>query len=67
MKQAAVEDCTHSLENKPNFVRPLLRRAKLYEELEKLEEALADYKKVLELDSSVRDAHIAVQVCHVIK
>ena len=63
MKLGAIADCTQSLENKPDYVRPLLRRAKLYEEIDNLDEALADYKKVVELDPSVREAQIAVQVC----
>jgi tetratricopeptide (TPR) repeat protein len=61
LKQSAIEDCTHSLENKPDYVRALLRRAKLYEETERLEDALKDYNQVLELDPSCRDAIIAAQ------
>lgn len=62
MKQSAIEDCTHSLDYKPDYVRALLRRAKLYEETEKLEEALKDYNSVLELDPTVPDARRAAQV-----
>jgi tetratricopeptide (TPR) repeat protein len=59
--ELAIDDCTKSLEYNPEYVRVLLRRAKLYEEAEKLEEALADYQKVYELDPSVREAWNAMQ------
>lgn len=36
------------------------RRAKLYEENDKLDESLEDYKKVLELDSNCTEARQAV-------
>lgn len=60
-KELAIEDCTKSLENNPEYVRVLLRRAKLYEESEKLEDALADFQKVYELNPSERDAWNAIQ------
>lgn len=62
MKEEAVKDCTQALEHNPNYVRVLLRRAKLYVELEKLDEALADYNKVLELDPSNNEARLAANV-----
>ncbi|MEQ2186844.1 cytochrome c oxidase subunit 1, partial [Goodea atripinnis] len=34
----------------PEYLRALLRRAELYEKTEKLDEALEDYKQVLERD-----------------
>lgn len=38
------------MEYNPNYLKALLRRALLYEKTEKLDEALSDYKKVLELE-----------------
>lgn len=49
-KKAAIDDCTKAIELNDKYVRAYLRRSKLYEETEKLDESLADYKKVLELD-----------------
>jgi len=43
----------------PDYVRALLRRAELHEQTDKLDEALEDFKKVLDLDpvhSSARQA-----------
>lgn len=34
----------------PTFVKPLLRRAECYENTDKLDEALVDYKKLCELE-----------------
>ncbi|KAG7224729.1 hypothetical protein INR49_004620 [Caranx melampygus] len=39
-----------AIELNPDYVRALLRRAELYEQTEKLDEALEDYKKALERD-----------------
>ncbi|KAK4875726.1 hypothetical protein RN001_012148 [Aquatica leii] len=44
-KETAIDDCTKSIELNPNYIRALLRRAKLFEEIEKLDESLEDYKK----------------------
>ncbi|KAF5306183.1 hypothetical protein FQR65_LT07459 [Abscondita terminalis] len=60
-KETAVDDCTKSIELNPNYIRAILRRAKLYEEIEKLDESLEDYKKLLELDPGNKDALIASQ------
>lgn len=37
-----------AIELNPDYVRAILRRAELYEQTEKLDEALEDYKAVLE-------------------
>ncbi|CAL8087187.1 unnamed protein product [Orchesella dallaii] len=60
-KDLAVMDCSKSLEYNPNYMKSLIRRAKLYEELDKLDEALEDYKKIVSLDPANREAHIATQ------
>ncbi|ODN00131.1 Tetratricopeptide repeat protein 1 [Orchesella cincta] len=60
-KDLAVMDCSKSLEYNPDYMKSLIRRAKLYEELDKLDEALEDYKKIVSLDPSNREALIATQ------
>lgn len=43
-------------------MKALVRRAQLYEETEKLDEALEDFKKVLTYDPSHTEANVALQV-----
>uniref|UniRef100_A0A2M3ZB51 Uncharacterized protein n=1 Tax=Anopheles braziliensis TaxID=58242 RepID=A0A2M3ZB51_9DIPT len=50
LKPSAIEDCTKALEYNPKYLKALLRRANLYEETDKLDESLEDFRKVLELD-----------------
>ncbi|KAJ7405867.1 tetratricopeptide repeat domain 1 [Willisornis vidua] len=57
--EAALSDCTKAVELDPHYIRALLRRAELYEKTEKLDEALEDYKAVLERDPSVHQAREA--------
>lgn len=51
-----------AIELNPDYVRALLRRAELYEQTEKLDEALEDYKKVLEQDPNQTSARQACMV-----
>lgn len=46
----------------PNYIRAILRRAELYEKTDKLDEALEDYKSILEKDPSVYQAREACMV-----
>lgn len=46
----------------PEYVRALLRRAALYEQTDKLDEALEDYKKVLNQDPNNTSARQACMV-----
>ncbi|XP_017678349.1 PREDICTED: tetratricopeptide repeat protein 1 [Lepidothrix coronata] len=57
--EAALSDCTKAVELDPHYIRALLRRAELYEKTEKLDEALEDYKAILEKDPSVHQAREA--------
>ncbi|XP_056425490.1 tetratricopeptide repeat protein 1 [Hyla sarda] len=57
--ESALTDCTKAIELNPDYIRALLRRAELYEKTDKLDEALADYKSVLEKDLSCRQAREA--------
>ena len=56
------KNCTKAVELKPTYVKALLRRAELYEKTEKLDEALEDYQKLVELDPSLT---VARQACMV--
>nr|XP_020446519.1 tetratricopeptide repeat protein 1 [Monopterus albus] len=60
LKDQAIADCTRAIELNPDYVRALLRRAELYEQTEKLDEALEDYKKVLDQDPNQT---VARQAC----
>ncbi|AWO99723.1 putative tetratricopeptide repeat protein 1 [Scophthalmus maximus] len=59
LKEQAISDCTRAIELNPDYVRALLRRAELYEQTEKLDEALEDYKMVLERDPNQTGARLA--------
>ncbi|XP_028451742.1 tetratricopeptide repeat protein 1 [Perca flavescens] len=59
LKDSAISDCSRAIELNPDYVRALLRRAELYEQTEKLDEALEDYKKVLDLDRNQTSARQA--------
>jgi tetratricopeptide (TPR) repeat protein len=48
--EKCILDCTKAIDLDPTFVKPLLRRAESYENTDKLDEALADYKKLCELE-----------------
>lgn len=58
-KQTAIDDCTMAIKLDDSYVKALLRRAKLYEDTEKLDESLADYNKIVELDPGNREAKAA--------
>eukprot|EP01031_Cornospumella_fuschlensis_P022285 gene22285-27248_t len=47
-----VDDCTKALEHKPDYVKVIARRMQANEKLDKVEDALADSKKILEIDPS---------------
>merc|ERR1712123_96768 len=47
--QKCVGDCTKALDNDPNYLKPLLRRAKSYVELKDFVNAVKDYEKAHEL------------------
>ncbi|KAK2882358.1 tetratricopeptide repeat protein 1 [Channa argus] len=59
LKDQAISDCTRAIELDPDYLRALLRRAELYEQTEKLDEALEDYKKVLDHDPNQTSARQA--------
>eukprot|EP00794_Sanderia_malayensis_P005587 gene5587-6276_t len=53
-----IKDCTAALEKDELYIKARLRRAQAYENEDKLEDALEDYKRVLELD---RSCAVAIQ------
>ncbi|XP_054258216.1 tetratricopeptide repeat protein 1 [Macrosteles quadrilineatus] len=59
LNESAIEDCTKALELNERYLKAIFRRAQLYEATDKLDEALADYKKILEIDPLHRDALFA--------
>ncbi|XP_024432755.1 tetratricopeptide repeat protein 1 isoform X1 [Desmodus rotundus] len=58
-KEMAISDCSKAIQLDPSYIRALLRRAELYENTDKLDEALEDYKSILEKDPSVHPAREA--------
>ncbi|XP_037654811.1 tetratricopeptide repeat protein 1 isoform X2 [Choloepus didactylus] len=58
-KELAISDCSKAIHLNPSYIRALLRRAELYEKTDKLDEALEDYKSILEKDPSVHQAREA--------
>ncbi|XP_014271706.1 tetratricopeptide repeat protein 1 [Halyomorpha halys] len=56
LSESAIEDSSKAIELEPSYIKALLRRAQLYETSDKLDEALEDFKKILEYDSSHREA-----------
>lgn len=61
-KEKAIQDCTRAIELNPTYMKPVLKRAQLYKDTEKLDEALADFQRVLELDPDVLEARQACVV-----
>lgn len=61
-KEMAISDCSKAIQLNPNYIRAILRRAELYEKTDKLDEALEDYKLILEKDPSVHQAREACMV-----
>ena len=57
-----MEDCNSSLSLRPSYLKALVRRAQLQEDLDKPHEAMKDFEKVLEVDKDHTEARKAVQV-----
>ncbi|ONK61642.1 uncharacterized protein A4U43_C08F32080 [Asparagus officinalis] len=57
----SIKECTKALELNPTYTKALLRRAEAHEKLDHLEEAIADMKKVTELDPSNDQARRAIR------
>ena len=59
----SIADCTKAVELNPNYLKALYRRAELYEKTDKLDEALSDFKQIVEMDPSQHAARAACMVC----
>jgi len=57
----AVSNCTQAIKLNPSYLKALLRRAEIYEETDKLDEALKDFQSVLELDPRHVEANKAIR------
>merc|ERR1719414_831094 len=53
----AIEDCNKAIDLDSKYLKVILRRAKLYDKLDKCYEALKDYQRVLELDPNHRESY----------
>ncbi|XP_077284379.1 tetratricopeptide repeat protein 1-like [Arctopsyche grandis] len=58
--KAAIQDCTKAIENDESYIKAYYRRAQCNEQTDLLDECLADYKKILELDSQHLEARKAI-------
>lgn len=61
--ESAIQDCTRAIELDPDYLKAYIRRSKLYERNDKLDEALEDLKKVLEIDRNYTEAQYNARVC----
>lgn len=59
-KESAVKDCSKAIKLNPTYIKALLRRAKLYEELDQLDKALSDYKELHKYDPGNPDVNFAL-------
>lgn len=50
--EETIKECTKALELNSSYIKALVRRGEAHEKLEHFEEAIADMKKILELDPS---------------
>jgi len=57
----AVANCTKAIQLNPTYLKALLRRAEIYEETDKLDEALKDYQAVIQLDPKHLEANRAIR------
>ncbi|CAM1329741.1 TTC1 (predicted) [Pycnogonum litorale] len=58
-QESAITDCTQAVKLNTNYTKAFLRRAQLYEQTDKLDDALTDYKKIVELEPSNSQANSA--------
>ncbi|XP_064077342.1 tetratricopeptide repeat protein 1-like isoform X2 [Macrobrachium nipponense] len=61
LKKEAIKDCSKAIDLDETYLKAILRRATLNEETEQLDDALQDFKRVLELDSYNQEALQAVR------
>ena len=59
-KESALEDCNEALVQNPTYLKALVRRAQLHEDLDKPHESMRDYEEVLKVDPKHIEAKVAV-------
>lgn len=59
-KESALEDCNEALVQNPTYLKALVRRAQLFEDLDKPHESMRDYEEVLKVDPKHIEAKVAV-------
>lgn len=62
--ESAIQDCTRAIELDPDYLKAYIRRSKLFERNDKLDEALDDLKKVLEIDRNYTEAAYNARVSY---
>lgn len=62
--ESAIQDCTRAIELDPDYLKAYIRRSKLFERNDKLDEALEDLKKILEIDRNYAEAAYNARVCY---
>ncbi|XP_011501606.1 PREDICTED: tetratricopeptide repeat protein 1 [Ceratosolen solmsi marchali] len=60
-KNSAITDCTEAIKLDSDYVKAYMRRAQLYKEINKLDEALADYKQILTFDPMHKESIFAIK------
>jgi tetratricopeptide (TPR) repeat protein len=60
--EAAIQSASKSIELDSTYVKALGRRAESYKHIDKLDEALEDYQKILELDPANVQARHEIHV-----
>jgi len=58
---SALNDCNEALRLNPTYLKALVRRAQLFEDLDKPHESMNDYQEVLKLDPRNIQAKVAVE------
>lgn len=66
MVEEAIKDCDKAVTLDPLYVRAWARRASAHQQKEQLEEALDDWKKVLELEPGHGEAKEAIKVFFIV-
>ena len=61
LNQQAIYNCTKAIELNPDYLKALVRRAQLYEETDKLEDALKDFQAIVEKDARHLEANQAIR------
>jgi len=62
--ESAIKDCTRAIELDSYYIKAYLRRSKLFERNDKLDEALRDLKKVIEIDHRYPEVAYNATVCY---